>query len=164
MKKTITSITIMVLMLLLVSCSNQEEYTAFAVVYFESNLMGGTTNKILFGNPYSTDGKSSTVYLYSEKKKSIQLQPSKIGNAIMNVDATWDKIKLIESIGLHNVYYNEVSSFLSKQQLINESPIEVFKIVIHQKIGSIIIIDEMHVINISDITAFDFDYKIKELE
>ena len=157
MKKTLLLIVAAVLSIVLLGCSQKEEYKVYAVVHYESNLMGGTTDKIIFGTQYSLEGKKSTVYFYSEKKNAIQLQPSKLGNTIINVNASWSDIKSIESIGLKNVYYN-------KHELINDSEIEVFKITRHQNYGSMIQIDEIYVINVEDITAFEFVYKVDELE
>lgn len=157
MKKTLLLIVAAVLSIVLLGCSQKEEYKVYAVVHYESNLMGGTTDKIIFGTQYSLEGKKSTVYFYSEKKNAIQLQPTKLGNTIINVNASWSDIKSIESIGLKNVYYN-------KHELINDSEIEVFKITRHQNYGTMIQIDEIYVINVEDITAFEFIYKIDELE
>jgi hypothetical protein len=157
-KKTLLLIVAAVLSIVLLGCNqNEEEYKVYAVVHYESNLMGGTTDKIIFGTQYSLEGKKSTVYFYSEKKNAIQLQPTKLGNTIINVNASWSDIKSIESIGLKNVYYN-------KHELINDSEIEVFKITRHQNYGTMIQIDEIYVINVEDITAFEFIYKIDELE
>jgi hypothetical protein len=157
-KKTLLLIVAAVLSIVLLGCNqNEEEYKVYAVVHYESNLMGGTTDKIIFGTQYSLEGKKSTVYFYSEKKNAIQLQPTKLGNTIINVNASWSDIKSIESIGLKNVYYN-------KHELINDSEIEVFKITRHQNYGSMIQIDEIYVINVEDITAFEFVYKVDELE
>ena len=158
MKKTLLLIVAAVLSIVLLGCNqNEEEYKVYAVVHYESNLMGGTTDKIIFGTQYSLEGKKSTVYFYSEKKNAIQLQPTKLGNTIINVNASWSDIKSIESIGLKNVYYN-------KHELINDSEIEVFKITRHQNYGTMIQIDEIYVINVEDITAFEFVYKVDELE
>src|SRR5690554_3831103 len=158
MKKTLLLIVAVVLSIALLGCNqNEEEYKVYAVVHYEWNLVGGTTDKIIFGTQYSSEGKKSTVYFYSEKKNAIQLQPTKLGNTIINVNASWSDIKSIESIGLKNVYYN-------KHELINDSEIEVFKITRHQNYGTMIQIDEIYVINVEDITAFEFIYKVDELE
>ena len=163
MKKTLLLIVAAVLSIVLLGCNqNEEEYKVYAVVHYESNLMGGTTDKIIFGTQYSS--KKSTVYFYSEKKNAIQLQPTKLGNTISNVNASWSDIKSIESIGLKNVYYNSSVNYPTKHELINDSEIEVFKITRHQNYGTWIQIDEIYVINVEDITAFEFIYKIDELE
>ena len=165
MKKTLLLIVAAVLSIVLLGCNqNEEEYKVYAVVHYESNLMGGTTDKIIFGTQYSLEGKKSTVYFYSEKKNAIQLQPTKLGNTIINVNASWSDIKSIESIGLKNVYYNSSVNYPTKHELINDSEIEVFKITRHQNYGTMIQIDEIYVINVEDITAFEFIYKIDELE
>ena len=158
MKKTLLLIVAAVLSIVLLGCNqNEEEYKVYAVVHYESNLMGGTTDKIILG-------KKSTVYFYSEKKNAIQLQPTKLGNTIINVNASWSDIKSIESIGLKNVYYNSSVNYSTKHELINDSEIEVFKITRHQNYGTWIQIDEIYVINVEDITAFEFVYKVDELE
>jgi hypothetical protein len=163
-KKTLLLIVAAVLSIVLLGCSQKEEYKVYAVVHYESNLMGGTTDKIIFGTQYSLEGKKSTVYFYSEKKNAIQLQPTKLGNTIYNVNAPWSEIKSIESIGFKNVYYNSSENYSTKHELINDSEIEVFKITRHQNYGSMIEIDEIYVINVEDITAFEFVYKVDELE
>ena len=165
MKKTLLLIVAAVLSIVLLGCNqNEEEYKVYAVVHYESNLMGGTTDKIIFGTQYSSEGKKSTVYFYSEKKNAIQLQPTKLGNIIINVNAPWSDIKSIESIGLKNVYYKSSVNYSTKHELINDSEIEVFKITRHQNYGSMIQIVEIYVINVEDITAFEFVYKVDELE
>lgn len=163
MKKTLLLIVAAVLSIVLLGCSQKEEYKVYAVVHYESNFMGGTTDKIIFGTQYSYE-KKSTVYFYSEKKNAIQLQPTKSGNTISNVNASWSDIKSIESIGLKNVYYKMYLNYSTKYELINDSEIEVFKITRHLNYGSMIEIDEFYVINVEDITAFEFVYKVDELE
>ena len=164
MKKRLLLIVAAILSIVLLACNQKEEYKVYAVVHYESNFIGGTTDKIIFGTQYSSEGKKSDVYFYSEKKKAIQLQPMKLGNTIINVNTPWSDIKSIESIGLKNVYYNTRVNYSSKHELINDSEIEVFKITIHQNYGSTIQIDEIYVINVEDITAFEFVYKVDELE
>lgn len=165
MKNILLLMTAVILSIVLLGCNQkEEEYKVYAVVHYESNYMGGTTDKIIFGTKYSSEEKKSTVYLYSEKKNAIQLQPSKLGNTIINVNTSWSDIKSIESIGFKKVYYKSNENYFTKHELINDSEIEVFKIIRHQNYGSTVQIDEIYVINVEDITAFEFVYKVVELE
>lgn len=84
------------------------------------------------------------------------------GNVISNIDAKWQKIYSIESIGLQQVYY--LNNSTSKYELINEYEIEVYKITIHTEVFSTIIINEIFVIRVEDISGFEFNYEVEELK
>ena len=159
-KKILTSIFTLGIMLSLVSCGYNSRYMAYAVVHFGDSL---DPERIVFGDKYTMNYQSSTVYHYDKRKKSIQIQPSKNGNIIFNVDATWTSIKSFESIGNRMVYYIENEGFIYKFIPINDSEIEVNKIIVHKPFMSSIIIEEIYVINVNDIEAFDFSYKIEDL-
>lgn len=156
-KKILLLIVVVVLSITLIGCNQKEEYKVFAVVHYESD-------KVVFGIEYSSRVKESEVYFYSKKKNAIQLQPEKIGNTIFNANEPWVNIKSIKSIGLKNVYYGTNIYYPPEYELINDSEIEVFKITIHKDFGFMIQIDEIYVIDVEDITAFEFVYKIDELE
>lgn len=161
MKKGISIFLFILISILLLGCSSSEEnYKVFAVVHYDNSMWSSTNGKIIFGtSPYSN---SSSVYFYNEKKNAIQLQPSKSGNIISNIDAEWEKIYSIESVGLQPVYYENNNT--SNYELINDNEIEVFKITIHREVFSTIIIDEIFVISVEDIEAFEFNYEVEELK
>lgn len=93
MKRIIYLITLIVLSLVLVSCkTNDGDIEAYAVVHYESNLMGGTTGKVLFGPQFGMTYRDSTVYHINEKKKTKQIQPKKSGNIIFNNNAPWEEL------------------------------------------------------------------------
>lgn len=143
--------------------NSSKNITVFATVHY-GNSYSGNEDKIIFGNSYSS---SASVYHYNQKKNTIQLQPSKIGSLITNIDREWKDIKSIESIGHLKVYYDVQNNYYpSKYELINEKEIEVFKITQHitYAFTSMIEIREIYVINVEDIKAFEFDYKIEDLD
>lgn len=97
----------MILMsLFIISCqSSNENIEAYAVVHYESNLMGGTTGKVIFGQQYNIKGKQSTVYHINEKKQVMQIQPTRSDNYLFNNNAPWDDLGKFELIGTDTVYY-----------------------------------------------------------
>ena len=161
MKKYISMFLFILFSMILFGCNSSEmNNEVFAVVQYDNSLWSSNNGKIIFGT--SSFSNSSAVYFYNEKKNSIQLQPSKSGNIISNIDAEWQKIYSIESIGLQQVYY--LNNVTSKYELINENEIEVYKITIHTEVFSMIIIDEIFVIRVEDISAFEFNYEVEELK
>ena len=161
MKKYISMFLFILFSMILFGCNSSEmNNEVFAVVQYDNSLWSSNNGKIIFGT--SSFSNSSAVYFYNEKKNSIQLQPSKSGNIISNIDAEWQKIYSIESIGLQQVYY--LNNVTSKYELINENEIEVYKITIHTEVFSTIIINEIFVIRVEDISAFEFNYEVEELK
>ena len=161
MKKYISMFLFILFSMILFGCNSSEmNNEVFAVVQYDNSMWSSNNGKIIFGT--SSFSNSSAVYFYNEKKNSIQLQPSKSGNIISNIDAEWQKIYSIESIGLQQVYY--LNNVTSKYELINENEIEVYKITIHTEVFSMIIIDEIFVIRVEDISAFEFNYEVEELK
>ncbi len=147
--------------MILFACNSSETNNeVFAVVHYDNSMWSSTNGKIIFGT--SSFSSSKPVYFYNEKKNAIQLQPSKNGNIISNIDAEWEKIFSIESIGMQQVYF--LNNVTSKYELINENEIEVYKITIHTEASSTIIINEIFVIRVEDISAFEFNYKVEELK
>jgi len=161
MKKYFNIFLFILLSITLLGCNTSEmNNEVFAVVHYDNSMWSSNNGKIIFGT--SSFSNSSAVYFYNEKKNSIQLQPSKSGNIISNIDAEWQKIYSIESIGLQQVYY--LNNSTSKYELINEYEIEVYKITIHTEVFSTIIINEIFVIRVEDISAFEFNYEVEELK
>jgi len=110
--------------IILLGCSSSEKNNkVFAVVSYDNSIWSSTNGKIIFGT--SSFSNSTSVYFYIEKRNTIQLQPSKSGNIISNIDSEWEKIYSIESIGVRQVYYLNYST--SKYELINDNEIEVLK-------------------------------------
>ena len=163
MKKTLLLMVTAVLSIALFGCNPKEEYEVYTVVHYERN------DKFYWGTGSSYMGRYSTVYFYSKRENAIQLQPEKRSNSIINVNQPWRNIKSIEPTGLKDVYYNNHNEYhydyRAEYELINDSEIEVFKITVHENDDeSTIRIVEFYVINVEDITAFEFDYKVDELE
>lgn len=102
--------------ILLLGCSSfEKDNIVFVVVHYDNSLWSSTNGKVIFGT--SSFSSSTSVYFYNENKNAIQLQSSKIGNIITNIDAEWKKIYSIESMGLQQVYYLYNST--NKYELIN---------------------------------------------
>lgn len=164
MKKIIYFVTLLILSIILASCNEKtEDIEAYAVVHYESNLMGGSTGRILFGTQFNMSYKKSTVYHINEKKKVKQIQPTKSGNVIFNNNAPWDKIDEFENIGSETVYFIS-DDLMNRYHKINEEQINIYKVTKIQDYGSVKWIDEIFLIKVSDIEAFDFIYKLEDSE
>lgn len=165
-KKALVVLSLLLSVVFITGCNinnSSKNIIAFATVHYGSEY-SVNKDKIIFGNNISSN---ASVYHYNQKKNTIQLQPTKTGNIINNIDRDWEDIKSIESIG-HQEVYHEVPGkyYQTNYELINEKVIEVFKITQHitYAFTSSIEIREIYVINVEDIEAFEFEYKIKELE
>lgn len=63
-----------------------------------------------------------------------------------------------------DIVYYVSNDIMNRYHKINEEKINVYKISKFQDYGSITIIDELFLIKVSDITAFDFTYGLEDLE
>ena|SRR5690554_289614 len=142
------------------SCS-KNNIKEFGVVIYQTNLMGELTGEIIFSNTNYPSSASTTVYHYNQRKKTLQLQPHRIGDTIFNVDAEWFKIDSIESQGIKNVlYYDEDLETKNKFSSLNDEGIEVFKITYKTEFFNMININEIYVIDLTEITNIDYNYKV----
>lgn len=164
MKKAINYILIILASFFLVSCQKSStNIEAYAVVHYETDFLSGTTGRIIFGERYNSNGKQSTVYHINEKKKLIQIQPKRIGNTIINYNASWVDLGKFETIGTDTVYYFD-NDLMNRYKKINDEDINIYKITIIHELSSVIMINEIFVIKVNDITAFEFVYKIEDFE
>src|SRR5690554_1183109 len=168
MKKISELFIVVLFLLILASCAIDNEtdnITAYAVVYHETDLFGELTGKIVFGTKSNNNNQKSDVYHYNSKSNKYQLQPSKYGSVISNIDAPWKKVESFTLEGYFDVYYKaSTDKFNPKYELINESKIQVFKITSHNRVFNTIYIDEIYAIRVEDVAAFEFNYEIEELK
>ena len=123
------------------------------------------TGKIIFGQKTNNDYQKSDVYHYNSKSNKYQLKPRKSGTVISNIDAPWKEAESFTLEEYFDVYYKAYTDLFNPQyELINESKIQVFKITSHNRVLDSIYINEIYVIRVEDITAFEFNYEIEELK
>src|SRR5690625_2469132 len=127
--KTIYKIMLLILIGFTLSSCSRDNIKEFGVVTYRTNLMGELTSEIIFSNTNYPSSINTTVYHYNQRKKTLQLQPHRIGDTIFNVDTEWFKIDSIESQGIKNVlYYDEEIETSNKFAPLNDEGVEVFKI------------------------------------
>ncbi len=159
--KTIYKIMLLILVGFTLSSCSKDNIKEFGVVTYRTNLMGELTGEIIFSNTNYPSNISTTVYHYNQRKKTLQLQPHRIGDTIFNVDTEWFKIDSIESQGIKNVlYYDEEIEGNNKFAPLNDEGVEVFKITYKTEFFNMINITEIFVIDLTEITNIDYNYKV----
>ncbi|MBG0762777.1 hypothetical protein IY230_04035 [Acholeplasma laidlawii] len=93
----------------------------------------------------------------------MQILPTRSDNYLFNINAPWEDLGKFEIIGTNIVYYID-DDILDRYHKINGDEINIYKITKIHDYGSVTMIDEMFLIKVSYITAFDFVYEIEDFE
>lgn len=165
MRKIMFVFILFILSNLLVSCSEKITYEAYIEVYLEKYYLDGFKEKYTIGNGLGLYNYQASIYHIDTNKKNIQKQPYKSNNVISDINLAWEKFISLEKFDLEKVYYrNGDNYFNSEVKEVNNNDIDIFELIIHNEYMNSIIIKTKYFIRASDVTIFEINYKIDELE